>query len=76
MSTQLDAFQASITNHSPGPNGVAQIERIREAARTLGVTLDREAPASRERSLAFTHLEETVMWAVKSIVLPRQETLL
>lgn len=71
----LEQFLLSLTNHKPSSESVAQIEAIRSSAKVLGLAIFRDAPASRERSLAITHLEETVMWAVKSIVIPRQESL-
>lgn len=71
----LDTFIQSITNHTPQADTVEKIERIRAAAKQFGIAILREAPASRERSLAVTKVEEAVMWAVKSAVLPRQETL-
>jgi hypothetical protein len=73
--TDVDTFKLSLINHTPTPETVAQIERIREAAKQFGLTVFREAPASRERSLAITKIEEAVMWAVKSAALPRQGVL-
>lgn len=62
-------LERSLTNQTPSPRQVAHIEDVRRKAKQLAFTIDILAPNSRERSLAFTHLEETVMWAVKSIVL-------
>lgn len=45
------------------------IEHVRADAKQLLGTIVIYGPPSRERSIALTHLEETVMWAVKSIVL-------
>ena len=61
----------AMTNHTPAPYLIKHIERIRKAADDLCLVIDEVTPSSREASLAKTHLEETVMWAVKSIVLPR-----
>lgn len=61
----------AMTNHTPAPHLIKHIERIRKAADDLCLVIDEVTPSSREASLAKTHLEETVMWAVKSIVLPR-----
>ena len=72
----LEDLNLSLTNHKPSPEAVVQVERLREAAKVLAVAVYRECPESRERSIAITKLEETVMWAVKSSVMPRQETLL
>lgn len=65
------SLAASFTNHSPTPEQIEAIESIRECADHLCNVIDTVTPHSREASLAKTHLEETVMWAVKSVVLPR-----
>jgi hypothetical protein len=64
------ALDRSLTNHTPPSQVVAVIEDVREMARHLGARIITACPDSRERSLALTHLEETTMWAVKSLVLP------
>jgi len=65
---QLEALTRSLTNITPGPDGIQRIEEIRTWSKGLGTLIIQNCPYSRERSLALTHLEETVMWAVKSIV--------
>ena len=64
-----DRLARSLTNVTPTDDGIERIEKVREAGRELAYALAWFCPDSRERSLAATHLEETVMWAVKSIVL-------
>jgi hypothetical protein len=51
------------------PNGVrAQLhEHARAEFKRLAETLARTLPESREKSLAFTALEESLMWANASI---------
>lgn len=65
----------SFTNHTPNDQQIILIEAIRMAADELCHVLDLAMPQSREAALARTHLEETVMWAVKSIVMPKQTTM-
>jgi hypothetical protein len=65
----LDRLDRSLTNQAPDREQVERIEAIREAAKELGKVIANYCGDSRERSLACTHLEETTMWAVKSIVL-------
>ena len=65
------SLAVSFTNHTPTEDQIEKIERIRQAADDLANVIDEVTPQSREASLAKTHLEETVMWGVKSIVLPR-----
>lgn len=62
---------ASLTNHSPNGRQIDSIEELRAIAKTYGSLIIRDTPMSREQSLALTKLEESVMWAVKAIVLPR-----
>ena len=64
---QLDR---SLTNHTPPQQATTMIEELRADAKRLGQTIILKCPDTRERSLALTHLEEAVMWAVKSLVLP------
>ena len=64
----LDKLNRSLTNITPTPAEVESIEALRESAKLLGSQIIAWCPLSWERSLAITHLEETVMWAVKSVV--------
>ena len=58
----------NLTNHPPTSGEVVEkFEQVRMFAKYLGVAILEECPESRERSLALTKLEETVMWAVASI---------
>ena len=68
-SVLLLRLERSMTNHTPSAEQIERIENLRDAAKGLAWSLANECPESRERSLAATHLEEVVMWAVKSIVL-------
>lgn len=43
------------------------VDEIRANTKNLARIIDKLCPASREKSLAITKLEETLMWAVKSI---------
>lgn len=42
-------------------------ERVRSYCRELAQTLNAELPEGREKSLAITHLEETMMWSNAAI---------
>lgn len=52
------------------PNGdqTARLELLHGTARVMAKTIQGECPESREKSLAFTKLEECVMWANAAIV--------
>lgn len=64
----LDKLYRSLTNITPTLDQVESIEALRESAKLLGAGIIAWCPPSRECSLAITHLEETVMWAVKSLL--------
>lgn len=66
---RFDAMELSLTNHAPSDDQVKRIEDVRERAKLLGAAIIAASVDSRERSLALTHLEDTMMWAVKGIVL-------
>jgi hypothetical protein len=53
--------------HAPKEGQNEKYEAIRDKAKELAVLILEIAPVSRERSLALTKLEETVMWANSSI---------
>jgi hypothetical protein len=53
--------------HPPKPDQVPRYEGIRDLAKTFAAILVQMCPPSRERSLALTALEESVMWANASI---------
>lgn len=71
-------------NHTPNERQVQLIEELREAYKVLGARLQAlkgemdAAPshgagevnpnAKRYAALAFTHLEESCMWAVKAVI--------
>lgn len=55
------------TYHEPQGDQPRRYEEIRSTARLLAVTIDSFCSESREKSLAFTKLEEAVMWANASI---------
>lgn len=67
--TTLEDVHRSLTNITPNPEGIEKIEKIRAAAKETATVIFENVTNSRERSLAFTHLEETTMWAVKAVVL-------
>ena len=51
------------TYHSPKPGQPERYEKIRNTALAFAELLNDAVPDSREKSLAMTALEETVMWA-------------
>lgn len=61
---QLDRIY---TYHESLPDQVPKYQAIRAKAKELAVLVDTLCPTSREQSLAFTKIEEAVMWANASI---------
>ena len=60
-------FDNIYTYHAPKEGQPAQYEEIRAKAKELAELIDGNCPDSREKSLAHTKLEESVMWANASI---------
>lgn len=69
MGELADRLERSLTNVTPTPEQIDRIEALREAGKHYARAIDGYTKPSREQSLAATHLEDSVMWAVKSIVL-------
>ncbi|MCJ0932932.1 hypothetical protein MST22_17410 [Virgibacillus halodenitrificans] len=53
--------------HSPKEGQPEKYNAIREKAKELAYLIDEECPNSREKSVAITNLETSVMWANASI---------
>lgn len=53
--------------HSPKDGQTEKYEEIRAKGKELAYLIDSVCPNSREKSLAMTKLEESVMWANASI---------
>lgn len=61
--------ERSMTNITPGAAQVKRIEGLREVFKDAAWNVIESTDISREQSLALTHLEDALMWAVKAIVL-------
>ena len=61
------SVENNFTYHPPKGTQQKRYETIREFAKTYAMFLIENCPDSRERSLALTKLEESVMWANASI---------
>ena len=69
MSEKLQARLDTFAYHAPPPSVVASMVTLLGSFRTLAALLDFGLPESREKSLAFTALEESAMWAMKGLAL-------
>lgn len=69
MSEKLDARLNAFTYHRPSEEVQALMTRARETFQDVTVLLDSMIPECREKSLAFTALEESAMWVMKALSL-------
>lgn len=65
--TMNNQIENNFNYHAPKEGQTEKYAAIREKAKELAYLIDAECPSSREKSLAMTKLEETVMWANASI---------
>ena len=62
-----EEIENNFSYHNPKDDQPARYIAIRDQAKELATLIATACPGSRERSLAFTHLENAVMWANASI---------
>jgi hypothetical protein len=62
-----ELIERNFKYHSPKKGQPERYENIRDTARHLALLINDSCPESREKSLAFTKLEEAVMWANAAI---------
>lgn len=60
-------IENNYTYHAPKEGQPKKYEAIREKAKELALLIEDVCPTSREKSLAFTNLEQAVMWANAAI---------
>lgn len=60
-------IEKNLTNHPPTDQVAEEMGTIRDFAKALASRIDFLCPDSREKSLAFTNLEQTVMWAMAAL---------
>lgn len=69
MEQMVDTYLKSMTNITPSDDQIEAIEEIREYYKEVVIEIFALIPQSRERSIALTELETSLMWAVKAIVM-------
>jgi hypothetical protein len=62
-------IEHTFTYHKPFGTQPTRYEVIREAAKALAYVIELNCPDSRERSVALTNLQQTIMWANASIAI-------
>ena len=60
-------IEKRFTNHPPKDGQPELYQAIRDMAKMMATIIENTCPESREKSLAFTNLEQAVMWANASI---------
>jgi len=56
-------------HHKPSPEGIDKIAKLRRLYSDLDNAVKQLAPDTRERSIELTNLEQSAMWAIKSVVI-------
>jgi hypothetical protein len=64
---EIHDLKKRFTYHAPKGNQAEKYQNLRDAALDLATKIGMACPESRERSLAWTKLEEAIMWANASI---------
>lgn len=64
---QKNIIEKNFTYHAPVGVQIERYETLREEAKKLAHLINDYCPISREKALAFTKLEEAVMWANAAI---------
>lgn len=64
----------TFTYHRPFGTQQVRYEALRSAARELATLIQGSCPESREKSLALTNLQQSIMWANASIAINEKES--
>jgi len=62
-----EIIENNFTYHSPKGNQPERYEELRNKAKELAYLIESNCQNSREKSLAMTNLENSIMWANASI---------
>jgi hypothetical protein len=73
-SMTVDQIENIFTYHKPIADQPRRYEELRHQAKILARTILTMCPESREKSLAITSLQQTIMWANAAIAINEPET--
>lgn len=62
-----DQIENNFMYHAPKVGQAEKYDQLRSKAKELAYLIDELCPSSREKSLATTKLEESIMWANASV---------
>lgn len=65
--TTTSRIERSFTYHPPKDDQPSRYVAIRDAGKALAHMINHLTPPSREKAIAITKLEESIMWANKAI---------
>jgi len=65
----FEQIEKIFTHHPPKGTQTHRYEQIRARAKEFGLLIVAHVPDSRERALALTSLQQTVMWANAAIAI-------
>lgn len=65
----IEELDRIFTYHPPKDDQAQRYAELRQKAKELAYLIEETCPDSREKSLAFTNLQQTVMWANASIAI-------
>jgi len=68
-----EQIENTFTYHKPFGDQPARYEALRASAKELAQLIQASCPESREKSLAFTNLQQAIMWANASIAINEKE---
>lgn len=68
-----EQIENTFTYHRPTGTQPARYEALRAEAKVLALLIHESCPESREKSLALTSLQQTIMWANASIAINENE---
>ena len=67
MRTPTEQIENNFQYHTPKLGQPERYDKLREKAKEFAYLINETCPNSRERALAMTKIEESVMWANASI---------
>lgn len=68
-----EQIENTFTYHRPFGDQPQRYEVLRKLAKAMAHTIQATCPESREKALALTNLQQTVMWANASIAINEKE---
>lgn len=69
----IEQISNTFMYHPPWGTQTERYEMLRTEAKSLAGVIQGACPESREKSLALTSLQQTIMWANASIAINEQE---